>query len=197
TDPYQPAERHFGVTRSILEAFSRAEGLELSITTKSPLILRDQELLVALDRAHSVTAQITITTLDHGLARRLEQRAPDPSSRLGIVRRLSAAGIRTQVLCMPLMPGINDREDVLAPLFAAARDAGASDVLASPLFLRRAARDRFMPWLSSEFPDLEPTYRRLYSRRDYLSSDARDRLLENFRHLRVLYGFPRNQLGRG
>jgi DNA repair photolyase len=197
TDPYQPAERHFEVTRSILNTLSRARGLELSITTKSPLILRDIDLLTQLDGVHSVNAQITITTLDPGLARRLEQRAPDPQARLRAVRELTAAGIETVVCCMPLMPRINDGEDVLAPLFAAARNAGASDVIASPLFLRRAARDRFMPWLRSEFPGLEPAYRKLFGRRDYLSSSQRDRLLTTFRHLRLLYGFPLRQAGRG
>lgn len=98
---------------------------------------------------------------------------------------------------MPLMPGINDGDDVLAPLFAAARDAGASDVVASPLFLRGSARDRFMPWLRSEFPALERTYRSLFSRRVYLSGSQRDELMANFRHLRLLYGFPTRRPGQG
>jgi DNA repair photolyase len=185
TDPYQPAEHHFEITRSILEVLSRVEGLELSITTKSPLILRDLDLLTRLDRSHSMTAQITITTLDPGLSRRLEQRAPDPQARLRAVRALTAAGIATSVFCMPVMPEINDGEDVLSPLFAAARDAGASDVVASPLFLQSAARDRFIPWLRSEFPGLEPVYSKLYGR------------MTTFRHLRLVYGFPRRSAGRG
>ena len=197
TDPYQPAEHHFEITRSILEVLTKVEGLELSITTKSPLIQRDLDLLVELDRAHSVTAQITITTLDSGLSRRLEQRAPDPQARLRAVRSLTAAGIATSVFCMPVMPGINDREETLAPLFAAARDAGASDVVASPLFLRSSAKDRFIPWLRSEFPALEPLYRRLYGRRDYLSTTQKDDLLATFRHLRLVYGFPSRRVGRG
>ena len=197
TDPYQPAERHFEITRSILEALERAQGLELSITTKSPLILRDLDLLTRLDRRHSVTAQITVTTLDPGLSRRLEQRAPSPQARLKAVRALTSAGIATSVFCMPVMPEINDGEGTLAPLFAAARDAGAFDVVASPLFLRSAARDRFIPWLRSEFPALEPLYKRLYGRRDYLTVSQREELLATFRHLRLVYGFPRRQAGRG
>jgi DNA repair photolyase len=197
TDPYQPAEHHFEITRSILEVLSRVEGLDLSITTKSPLILRDLDLLTHLDRSHSMTAQITITTLDPGLSRRLEQRAPSPQARLRAVRALTAAGISTSVFCMPLMPAINDGEDGLSPLFAAARDAGASDVVASPLFLRTATRDRFMPWLRSEFPALEPIYRKLYGNRDYLSATHRDELLATFRHLRLVHGFPRRPAGRG
>ena len=197
TDPYQPAEHHFEITRSILEVLTQVEGLELSITTKSPLILRDLDLLTRLDRAHSITAQITITTLDPGLSRRLEQRAPSPQARLRAVRSLTAAGISTIVYCMPLMPQINDGEDTLSPLFAAARDAGASDVVASALFLRSSARDRFLPWLRSEFPALEPVYRKLYGRRDYLPTAHRDELLATFRHLRLVHGFPRRQPGQG
>ncbi|MDH3253562.1 MAG: radical SAM protein [Acidobacteriota bacterium] len=197
TDPYQPAEIHYRVTRSLLEVFASVESLELSITTKSPLILRDLDLLTTLDRVHSVTAQVTITTLDPGLARRIEQRAPSPQARLRTVRTLAAAGISTTVFCMPLMPGINNDEDSLAPLFAAARDAGADDVVASPLFLRPAARDRFLPWLRSEFPALEGLYRSLYGRQDYLPTVQRDRLMAHFRHLRLLYGFPRRRAARG
>jgi DNA repair photolyase len=198
TDPYQPAERHFEVTRSILQALCQAEGLDLSITTKSPLILRDLELLSALDRSNSVEVNVSMTTIDSGLARRLEQRAPDPQSRLRVVRKLSSAGIQTRVFCMPLMPEINNGEAVLAPLLAAARDAGAFDVTASPLFLRGTSRERFFTsWLRSEFPALETTYRSLYERRAYLRDSDRQHVMSEFRHLRLLYGFPRRRSGRG
>ncbi len=191
TDPYQPAEKHYGVTRSILETLRGAEGLQISITTKSPLILRDLDLLVELDRKHSITVHLTLTTLDPALARRLEQRAPDPQARLRTLRRLTAAGIGTSVFCMPVMPEINDGPDELEPLFEAARDGGAFDVVPSPLFLKPAARARFWPWLRSEFPALETVYRRMYGRREYLSNDDRDRVLETFFRLRLRYGFPR------
>ena len=82
TDPYQPAEHQFGVTRSILECLREAEGLEISINTKSPLILQDLGLLTELDRRHSVTVGVTITTLDHRLARKLEPQAADPAARM-------------------------------------------------------------------------------------------------------------------
>ena len=197
TDPYQPAERHFEVTRSLLRALRQAEGLDVAITTKSPLILRDLELLCELDRVHTVTVNMTLTTLDPRRARKLEQRAPEPQARLRAVRRLTASGIATNIYCMPLMPGINDDAENLAPLFSAARDAGAFDVVPSPLFLRPAARDRFLPWLSREFPGLVARYRRLYGRRDFLSDADRTLLLTEFRHLRLLYGFPRPRLTRG
>lgn len=197
TDPYQPAEHHHGVTRSLLEVFSRVEGLDLSITTKSPLILRDIDLLTELDRRHSLTIHMTVTTTDHALARRIEQHAPDPRARLRAIRRLSDEGIAVRINCMPVLPGINDAEESLRALFAAAGAAGAFDVIAAPLFLRPAARARFWPWLEGEFPELMPLYRRLYGKRDYLSEGQKHDLLKTFRWLKLECGFPRAVAGRG
>lgn len=197
TDPYQPAERHFRVTRSLLEAFLEAEGLQLSITTKSPLILRDLELLVRLDHRHALTVQITLTTVDPRLARRLEPQAPDPGARLRSIRRLSEEGIGVSVFCMPILPWINSAEGQLRALFEAAAEHGAFDVVASPLFLRPAARERFWPWLESEFPHLLKRYQTLYGKRDFLTDEQSDRLLGPFRALRLAHGFPRRLPGRG
>lgn len=191
TDPYQPAERHFGVTRSLLEVFREAEGLTLALTTKSPLVLRDLDLLVELDRRHAVEIHVTVTTVDADLARRLEGAAPSPAARLRAVERLSEAGLATRVNCMPILPGINDDEERLAPLLRAARDAGAHHVTAQPLFLKGAApRQHFFAWLERERPGLTPLYRRLYGRRDYLDEAAKERLLATFRRLRLEAGFP-------
>ncbi len=196
TDPYQPAERHHGVTRSLLETFLQAEGLEISITTKSPLVLRDLDLLAALDRVHSITVHVTVTTVDRRLARRVERYAPEPAARLRTVSKLAAEGIATSIFCMPLMPGINDDRPGLTALMQAARDAGAFDVVASALFLRPAARARFWPWLREEFPHLEGRYRALYGRRDYLRERDRELLMKTFRRLRLEHGFPIDRPGR-
>jgi len=192
TDPYQPAERHFGVTRSVLEVFRDAEQLALALTTKSPLVLRDLDLLVELDRRHAVEVHVTVTTVDPALARRLEGSAPDPAARLRTVARLAEAGITTRINCMPVLPGINDDEELLAPLFAAAVEAGAAHVTARPLFLRgEPTRRHFFAWLAREFPRLAPLYRQLYGRRDYLDDAAQEGLLTTFRRLRLEHGFPR------
>jgi len=197
TDPYQPAERHYGITRSLLEVFREAEGLSLALTTKSPLVLRDLDLLVELDRRHAVEIHVTLTTVDSELARRLEGNAPDPAARLRALARLSEAGLATRVNCMPILPGINADEETLAPLLAAARDAGALQVTANPLFLRGAAvRSHFFAWIAREFPELAPLYRGLYGRRDYLDGAASERLLTTFRRLRLEHGFPRARPGR-
>src|SRR6266850_5424885 len=108
TDPYQPAERKFLVTRRLLEVFARREGLNLSITTKSDLVTRDLDLLVEIAKKNRVAVNLSITTVNRRLARLLEPRAPRPLLRFEAVRALSRAGIATGVLIMPIIPGITD-----------------------------------------------------------------------------------------
>jgi DNA repair photolyase len=190
-DPYQPNERHPGITRPFLEAFSKVEGLELSITTRSPHILRDLELLTELDRRHAVTITVPIPAVDLPVARRLEPAGClDPQVRLRTVRQLTAAGLATRILCTPIEAGINNGESVLRPLFEEAREAGAFDVLAQPQTPRPA------PPL---FSRLSPLYLSLMSRKeDPRSPEQQDHLLlHNFRRLRLEYGFPLGMAGRG
>ena len=97
------------------------------------------------------------------------------------------------VNCMPVMPGINDSEAELGPLFEAAIAAGAIDVHQQALSLKPASRAKFFPWLKAEFPHLLGMYQRLYARNDYLEGSAKDQLLVNFRRLRLQYGLPRAQ----
>ena len=167
-----------------------------SRTTKSPLIVRDLDLLTELDRRNAVEVHITITSVDPRLARRLEVQAPDPQARLRTVSRLAEAGISTRVNCMPVMPGINDGEEALVPLFERAKAAGATDVHAAALFLRPATRAVFFPWLEEEFPGLVGLYRRLFAHRDYLGEAAKDALLKTYRRLRLEPGLPRPLAGR-
>jgi DNA repair photolyase len=197
TDPYQPAERHYGITRSILETFDSASGLDISITTRSPLILRDLELLARLDARNTVTVNVSISTLDPATARRIEPRAPDPQARLRTVRALAAQSIATQIFCMPIMPGINSSESQLRPIFEAAVEYEAQDVVGSPLFLRAAARKRFWPWLEQEYPQLVARYQALYGSHDHLGGGRKARLMAPFEALRLAYGFPRRIAGRG
>ncbi len=194
TDPYQPAERRHGVVRSLLETFARVEGLDISITTRSPLILRDLDLLVDLDRRHSVSVQVGLTAVDPDLARRLEPHAPAPEARLVTVRALADEGITTSVFCGPVMPGINDGERVLRPLLEAAGEAGAYDVRAYAADLRPAARGRLLPWLTEELPWLVPFH---HQRNASRIPPGQDRLLATFRRLRLEHGFPRPVAGRG
>ncbi len=108
TDPYQPAERRFEVTRAILEEFARHRGFEIGIVTKSSLILRDAELLGEVAKHNQVFVNITITTLNVELARIIEPRAPRPDLRLEAMRKLNESGVNAGVICAPVLPGITD-----------------------------------------------------------------------------------------
>ena len=163
TDPYQPIERRAGVTRSLLEVLSRRRGLRIGIVTKSTLIERDVELLrVIADRNHLVL-HITITTTDAELARMLEPRAPRPDRRFRTVERLRAAGLRTGVLCSPLLPGITDDAASLERMAAGASSAGASFFSAQPLFLKSCSKETFFAFVREHFPSLERSYAARYA----------------------------------
>lgn len=190
TDPYQPAERRYRLTRSLLEVFAGRRGLKVSITTKSDLVTRDLDLLTRLREGNRVHVNVTVTTPHYELSRRLEPRAPRPDRRLGAVKALAAAGIRVGVFMMPLLPRINDRLEDMEQLVAAARDARAKYVVAHPLFLRNCSRKRFYPFIEAEFPELLPYYRRLYAgnHTESLASYTRQKKAE-FQALKQKYGF--------
>src|ERR1700733_13159858 len=125
TDPYQPAERRYEVTRGILEEFARHRGYELGIVTKSNLIERDLELLQQVAQSNRLSVHITVTTLNLELARILEPRAPRPDLRMDAVRALVKAGLRVGISCSPVIPGITDSPKDLESLIQTAADAGA------------------------------------------------------------------------
>jgi DNA repair photolyase len=162
TDPYQPAERRFGLTRSILEVLASRRDLRLSITTKSDLVLRDLDLLRTISSRSGLHVNITITTLDGALARKTEPRAPRPDLRLSAVRALTDAGIRAGVFVMPVLPGITDAPHDLRALVHAAAEHRAAYLSAQVLFLRQCSRARYEPFLQAEFPQLIGRYRQLY-----------------------------------
>lgn len=196
-DPYQPAEERFGVTRGLLEVLLATEGLTLVLRTRSPLVVRDAELLARLDRRHAIRVEMKLPTADAALALRLEPGAAAPAERLAAIARLAAEGLAVTLVCAPLAPGINDGAARLGRLLAAAREAGAVDAVAQPLALPPATGERFWPWLAEEMPRLVPLYRRLYGHRRELRRVDRNRLLAPFRRLRLEHGFPRPLPGRG
>lgn len=190
TDPYQPGERKFGITRSILDAFRRYRGLSLGIITKSPLIVRDLDLLMELSLQHRLKVNISLATTDSALARRLEARSPVPAARLRALARLREAGLEAGLLVAPVVPGITDSRPALARLFAAARRANASFITCAPLRLGPATRNTFLPHLAREFPELVSRYRIHYARRDHASKAYQDALSSRVNELRARYGFP-------
>jgi DNA repair photolyase len=190
TDPYQPAERRFRITRGILEVFAEHEGLSLWIITKSPLVTRDIDLLRRIQRHNDISVHISLITLDRDLARRIEPRAPTPDARLRALARLRENGITAGINVMPVLPGITDRPDQLEPLIKAVTEAGASYVHACALRLRSAARQRYLPFIEKEFPHLAARYRATYAHSHHAGERYREGLQEYFRKLCARYGVP-------
>jgi DNA repair photolyase len=188
TDPYQPAEREFGVTRSLLERLAGRSGLSLSITTKSNLITRDLDLLRRIAEKNDLSINITVTTLRPRLARLLEPRAPRPDLRLAALRALRDAGLDAGVFAMPVLPGLTDREADLDNLFLAAREAGALWLGAQVVFLRSAALKEFLSFLDGKFPKLARDYRRWYARTGYAPEKIRAEITARVRALRQKHG---------
>ena len=191
TDPYQPAERRYEVTRGILEEFSRHRGFELGIITKSNLVVRDIDLLTAIAKTNLLSVHVTITTLNTDLARILEPRAPRPDLRVEAVRALATAGLRVGLSCSPVLPGITDSPADLESLVRTASEAGADYVFANPLFLKPCSAAIFIPFLETNFPDLAANYRERYRGRSFLSPAYGKRLSQLIAHLREKYSLGR------
>jgi DNA repair photolyase len=150
TDPYQPCERRFRLTRRCLEIAAGANQ-PVSLITKGALVLRDLDLLAPMAAAGLVHANVSVTTLDPALARAMEPRAAPPAARLRAVRELSAAGVPVRVLVAPVVPGLTDSE--IPAILAAARDAGARAAGYILLRLPLAVAPVFLDWLGRTFPD--------------------------------------------
>jgi DNA repair photolyase len=189
TDPYQPAERKFGLTRSMLEVFAQVGGLNLSITTKSALIARDLDLLQQINRRSRLSVNFSLITLKRRLQRILEPRAPRPALRLAALQKLTGAGIRCNVLMMPMIPGITDAPLAIEGVIRAARQAGASAVWWRSLFLKPAAARRFLPFIVENFPTEQKRFAEWYSRSAYPPSSYEDSLRPIFERLKRKYGF--------
>ncbi len=189
TDPYQPAERRFGITRKLLEALLGFEGFRIGIITKSALVRRDAALLARLSRLHAVTVHLSLASTDRELLRRIEPRSPAPHARLRAVAALTAAGVHADIFAMPLLPGLTDSEDQLAALMNAAKDAGAAGVHAGPLRMGPATRHTLLPWLERHRPELAARYRSHFAASDYVSTGYRAALDQRVRRLREAAGF--------
>lgn len=188
TDPYQPAERRFQITRRILEVFSAEEGRTLSVTTKSDLVGRDADLLGDISRKNVLHVFVTITTTNEQLARLLEPFAPRPSLRLQAIERLSAKGVRVVVLCSPIMPLINDSPANITGLARAAKSAGATYIMGGVLFLKPCAQKAFYPFLEEQFPSLSRRYRERFNTGAFLKGSYPEKIAERMRETRNRFG---------
>src|SRR5919205_1157149 len=181
TDPYQPAEGRYRLTRGCLEAFAEARN-PFSLITRGPLIVRDLDVLVEAARRAEVSVTFSVPTLDVEVWRRTEPGTAPPRQRLRALSRLVDAGIRASVGMAPILPGISDKPELLRDVVVAAREAGACGVWANTLYLKPGTREHFLDCLANDWPELLPEYERLYGRRAYLakidSAPVRDAVRE-------------------
>jgi DNA repair photolyase len=169
TDPYQPAEGRYRLTRACLEALAEASN-SFSIITRGPLIVRDLDVLVEAASRAKVSVTFSVPTLDVEVWRKTEPGTAPPRQRLRALERLVAAGVHASVGMAPILPGISDRPEQLAEVVRAAREAGACGVWANLLFLRPGTREHFLESLARDWPEELERYERLYEGRAYLGS---------------------------
>jgi DNA repair photolyase len=169
TDPYQPAEGHYRLTRGCLEALADAHN-PFSIITRGPMIVRDVDVLVEASRRALVSVTFSIPTLDEEVWHKSEPSTAHPRQRLRALKTLVDAGVRASVGMAPILPGISDRPEQLAEVVRAAKDAGACGVWANLLFLRSGTREHFLDNLARDWPEELDRYEELYRGRAYLGS---------------------------
>lgn len=191
TDPYQPAERRFQITRGLLQVFANRPGYQLYLTTKSNLVTRDIDLLAEIAAHSSLRVTLTVTTVDEALARQIEPRAPRPKMRLAAVRALSDAGVPVSIFACPVMPFINDSRAQLEALAQAAKEHGARSIGANPIFLMPSAKQTFMPFLEEKFPHLVRKYQTHFDKDAYLRGAYAERLKTTVGELKERYNLER------
>jgi DNA repair photolyase len=171
TDPYQPAEGRYRLTRACLEVLGAA-ATPFSLITRGPLVVRDLDVLQEAARRAEVTVNVSVPTLDERIWRTTEPSTAPPRQRLRALRQLVDGGIRAGVGLAPILPGLSDRPERLAAVVAAAREAGATHVWANVLYLKPGTREHFLGSLAREWPEELERYERLYARRAYLGPEA-------------------------
>jgi DNA repair photolyase len=187
TDPYQPAEGRYGITRGCLEAL-RDSLTPVSIVTKATLVLRDRDFLVDLAQVAGTRVNFTITSLDPTLSRLVEPGTPPPAQRLAVMRRLVDAGIPCGVYLAPVLPGLTDAEEAIAAVAEAAREHGATSFWAGTLRLAPLVKEHYFTFVENTYPDLLPRYQRAYPHSD-APREYRARLDERIARARDRFGF--------
>jgi DNA repair photolyase len=175
TDPYQWVEGRYKLMRGIWEAM-RDFANPCSILTKSPLLLRDKDLLLQIAERARVSACLSVPTLDEKMWRSTEPHTPHPRARLEAVAELNRIGIPTGILIAPLMPGVNDGPGQVEKIIELAEAAGATSIGGQALFLRGSTRDVFFDWLRTKRPDLVERYEELYRNGAYVKPRERKAL---------------------
>jgi DNA repair photolyase len=187
TDPYQPAEGRYRLTRGSIEALAEIRN-PLSIITRGPLIVRDIDVLSEAARRADVAVTFSVPTLDQEIWRRTEPATAPPLQRLRALRRLVDAGISASVGMAPILPGLSDRPELMADVVRAARDAGATSIWTNVVNLRPGTREHFLENLARDWPELLPRYERLYAGRTYPSKDTVEPVRREVAELRDRFG---------
>jgi len=190
TDPYQPAEGRYRLTRACLEVLAEAHN-PFSIITRGPLIVRDADVLAEASARAEVSVTFSVPTLDDRVWRTTEPGTPPPRQRLRAAERLVEAGVRVGIGLAPILPGLSDRPEGLAEVVRAARDAGVEGVWANLLYLRPGTREHFLESLARDWPEELERYEQLYANRAYLPNSETNPVREQVRELA-----RRERLGR-
>lgn len=186
TDPYQPIEGHYRLTRGALEALARAR-TPIGLVTKGPMVVRDADLLLELSRAAASTVYMSVPTVDEEAWERLEPGTAHPMQRLRAVSQLAAAGVNVGVLMAPIVPGFSSAPAKVERTVKAIADHGARFVGCNVMYLQDGTRSHFMAFLARDYPSLVPRYERLY-RRKYPPESYRNEVKAMVRVLQDRYG---------
>jgi DNA repair photolyase len=192
TDPYQPAEGRFRLTRSCIEVLA-ASGTPFSIVTRGPLVVRDLDVLTAAAHEVSVAVYVSLPTLDERVWRTTEPGTAPPASRLRAIRALAGAGIDVGVGMAPILPGLSDSPEQLRATVAAVREVGAGSVWASVVHLRPGVREHFLEALARDWPEHVERYEALFANRAYLPAAVTSAITEPARQARVSTRYSRSK----
>jgi DNA repair photolyase len=187
TDPYQPVEGRYRLTRRCLQVLAAARN-PLGLITRGPLVVRDIDVLQEASRRAEVSVSVSVPTLDDRVWRTTEPGTPPPRQRLRAVRLLVDAGIKAGVGMAPILPGLSDRPEQLAEVVRAARDAGATNLWANLLYLRPGTREHFLDHLARDWPAERERYERLYQGRAYLPAAESEPIRRQVAELRQQHG---------
>jgi DNA repair photolyase len=187
TDPYQPVEGKYKLTRACLEAFRDAAN-PFSIITRGPMIVRDLDVLVEAAARADVSVTFSVPTVDEEVWKRTEPSTAHPRQRLKAVKALVDAGINARVGMAPILPGISDKPEQLRDVVRAAREAGATGIWANLLFLRPGTREHFLTHLAEDWPEQVPYYEDIYEQKAYLGAELMKPLRTEVSRLAREYG---------
>jgi DNA repair photolyase len=180
TDPYQPAEGRFQLTRACIKELGRA-WTPFSIVTRGPLVVRDIDVLQDAARRVEVSVNVSLPTLDDQIWRTTEPGTAPPRSRLETIRRLSEAGITANVGVAPILPGLSDGPGLLEDVVRAAKAAGARMVWANVVYLKKGTREHFLSTLAEDWPEEVERYEQLFAGRAYLPASFAEPIRERVR----------------